>query len=431
MQNLSPISKNPILRVPIQEKVLAEGYQMTDFLRESSANLAVLRRDPTVLTFITNHIPDMLECILAPQYADASKRGMKIINLNIPKIIGAICDNDKAIDHYIHESVKNPENLPSISKLSEIIELCLTNYPESIEDTFHSLPVLLDIVGNPMIYSLFEKLINLNNAIFNNFFKTIDITNQIIERITYWHDEPNFETSDYVINLYKLLIKFCSLSTITDDYISPRLICLAANHFDHNLNNVISLQWKLVNVLILLVPATEFSSLFELALETIETDDNFFYPYQTEALHFLTLYSSYSDVFHHINVDKLVSTVSSLFEKFPEHSFVLSEVCNFMITTIDISEYRQSISQHFFPLLAKSFESVNHSNQTSFGKEFVRQIMEMSQADEELKKLIEQQKDPFEVYQAEIISYNKILKHNYGGIGSVPNYVACTLPTVY
>lgn len=403
---------------------MLEAISIEEFLNDGTSLIAVFKREPVVINYVTGHSTDLIHSAISNDCL-ISIKAMKIIKANVPKIISSIANN-KVLENII-QNINVDESPSKVSKLAEIVGICLDMFPENIHNTFKNLNQFLFVADNPDAFSLLDSILCSGKSIFMDFLSSTNFLADLIEEIKKWLFEPNADDSERIVNLYKLLLGLYNVSYFASECFKPSIIQIATDYFNHDYKNVLAMQWKLVNTILTLNPKVDFSKMYPIAISVLESvnSNQYLFEYQSEIIHFLTLFASLESVPNNIDVDKLVDVMLNIYLKFPEHSFALTEICNFMITTIEIKEFRNSIFTQFLPLIMKTFENNGRTNQSIFSKEYLRQVLDLCNSDDEFRKQYEEHN--FSVIQAQDLfkNNNKILTSNYGSyVSNIPRYIS-------
>ena len=194
---------------------------------------------------------------------------MKIIKANVPKIISSIANN-KVLENII-QNINVDESPSKVSKLAEIVGICLDMFPENIHNTFKNLNQFLFVADNPDAFSLLDSILCSGKSIFMDFLSSTNFLADLIEEIKKWLFEPNADDSERIVNLYKLLLGLYNVSYFASECFKPSIIQIATDYFNHDYKNVLAMQWKLVNTILTLNPKVDFSKMYQIAISVLQS----------------------------------------------------------------------------------------------------------------------------------------------------------------
>ena len=190
-------------------RIKSEDLTFDEFLNAENLFDYIKRNHKEVTAYAVDNIDKVLDYAIFkidPQTSlptVLSQRSYKLISLSNPTIICAVSDGNEIIAiarRIIHEyteqnnSDSNINWICAISRFSTIIETCLNKYPDSISN-FYFLPKFLRFCGNPVLVSLFERIISSNLEDTKLFLRMIKFQDKLMDFITQWH---NADSTDVI-----------------------------------------------------------------------------------------------------------------------------------------------------------------------------------------------------------------------------------------
>ena len=363
---------------------------MEQFIMDRTTYNAIRRCMKLLTDFVVGKVEEFVDILLNSYDKNLQKNAMKLLRSGNKRIIEAVA-NSQAI-------LKFGDNLSEDSDLNRfpaVIEICLSECPHNISETFAFLPRMWIFAKHSSVNYMFEKLLQpLDNlSPIHYYLKMYGFPNYIAKKALKSKD------TELKYSLFKILIfclqnpilENCSVSGATIDLIQESI-----SSPDHNLR---SIAWKFADESLILQDNDEVygDMLLDDCIDTItdlnteNTVQNYmkgkiYYEYQVAALVFLTkLINIRPLICSKIDGEYLILSLTRILEQFPNHSIALSTVFDFIKTALDSSYLRSYVMNIFVSKVNEIVEDVDGDHprtQVAFCVVFMHDLEEQAKNDD-------------------------------------------------
>lgn len=322
------------------------------------------------------------------------------------------------------EAVFQSKSIKAISRFSIITTRCCLIQPIFLEHAFPFLNQFLNWCYLRTVISMFEELLSDDEKAIkvqkflsqNNFIQVLLSYIKTFDRFSNEIEQLN------LIGVYKILSYTSLQSVFKNIFFNSSAISTILRKFDKNYVGILNEQWTTINSIFHHDSVNHISSSLSKMLQLIEIQsDVAYYPYQVSVLHIIGRLikfsaSSRSKIIQS-NFNKILV---SLFNKFPDHSFVGIPVTEIIRDNISFPDF----FQYIYPSLSNILSKTMLSDRICCLKMVAWQIlseMQYCSDDNDMIKLYVNQLNP-DVVES-ISKFKKLLDEPYGGDCPIP----CTL----